>query len=84
MVKTCKKYWNSEIADRIVQLKGIRFDNPQFSLTTTFDRSDFTKITPVENLFVVGTDQGFMGVVGAMTSGVAIAGHLLQRAGHVC
>ena len=44
MVKTCKKYWNSEIADRIVQLKGIRFDNPQFSLTTTFDRSDFTKI----------------------------------------
>jgi phytoene dehydrogenase-like protein len=28
----------------IVQLKGIRFDNPQFSFTTTFDREDFTRI----------------------------------------
>ncbi|MFQ5716576.1 MAG: NAD(P)-binding protein, partial [Nitrospinales bacterium] len=37
MVKTCRKYWTREIADSIVQLKGIRFDNPQFSLTTTFD-----------------------------------------------
>ena len=44
MVKTCRKYWSSEIAGMIVQLKGIRFDNPQFSLTTTFDREDFTRI----------------------------------------
>jgi phytoene dehydrogenase-like protein len=44
MVKTCRKYWSPEIADMIVQLKGIRFDNPQFSLTTTFDREDFTRI----------------------------------------
>ncbi|MDY6853300.1 MAG: FAD-dependent oxidoreductase [Thermodesulfobacteriota bacterium] len=44
MVKTCRKYWSREIADMIVQLKGIRFDNPQFSLTTTFDREDFTRI----------------------------------------
>ncbi len=28
----------------IVQLKDIVFDNPQFSLTTSFDREDFTKI----------------------------------------
>ena len=44
MRKTCRKYWTKEIADGIVQLKGIRFDNPQFSLWTTFDRVDFTRI----------------------------------------
>jgi phytoene dehydrogenase-like protein len=44
MIKTCRKYWTPEIADMIVQLKGIRFDNPQFSFTTTFDREDFTRI----------------------------------------
>jgi phytoene dehydrogenase-like protein len=44
MIKTCRKYWNSEIANMIVQLRGIRFDNPQFSLTTTYDREDFTRI----------------------------------------
>ncbi|HOD43046.1 MAG TPA: FAD-dependent oxidoreductase, partial [Candidatus Wallbacteria bacterium] len=41
MIKTCRKYWNKEIADSIVQLKDIRFDNPQFSFTTTFDVNDF-------------------------------------------
>ena len=44
MVKSCRRYWNSEIADSIVQLKHIRFDNPMFSLTTTFNRQDFTKL----------------------------------------
>ncbi|NOX25706.1 MAG: NAD(P)/FAD-dependent oxidoreductase [Deltaproteobacteria bacterium] len=44
MVKTCRKYWNREIMDSIVQLKNIRFDNPQFSITTTFDRQDFSSI----------------------------------------
>jgi phytoene dehydrogenase-like protein len=44
MRKTCRKYWNQEMADRIVQLKGIRFDNPQFSLSTTYDREDFTRL----------------------------------------
>lgn len=44
MIKTCRKYWTPEIADSIIQLKEIRFDNPQFSLSTTFDRQDFTRI----------------------------------------
>jgi len=43
MVKTCKKYWNKEIMNSIVQLKNIIFDNPQFKLKTTFDRLDFTE-----------------------------------------
>ncbi len=44
MIKSCRRYWNSDIADRIVQLENIRFDNPMFSLTTTFNREDFTKL----------------------------------------
>ena len=44
MIKTCRKYWNKEIADSIVHLKNIRFDNPQFSFTTTFDKLDFTRV----------------------------------------
>jgi phytoene dehydrogenase-like protein len=44
MVKSCRRYWSRDIADRIVQLKNIRFDNPQFSLTTTFNREDFTRL----------------------------------------
>ena len=44
MVKTCKKYWNKEIMNSIVQLKNIVFDNPQFSIKTTFDKVDFTNI----------------------------------------
>lgn len=44
MIKSCRKYWTQEIADSIVQLKGIRFENPQFSLWTTFNREDFTRI----------------------------------------
>lgn len=44
MVKTCKKYWNKAIHDSIIQLRDIVFDNPQFSLTTTFSRDDFTRI----------------------------------------
>src|SRR3954467_4927042 len=44
MIKSCRRYWTEEIADSIVQLKGIRFENPQFSLRTTFNREDFTKL----------------------------------------
>jgi all-trans-retinol 13,14-reductase len=44
MVKSCRKYWTRAIADSIVQLKGVRFVNPQFDVRTTFDRADFTRI----------------------------------------
>ena len=44
MIKSCRRYWNEDIAGRIKQLKNIRFDNPMFSLTTTFNREDFTKL----------------------------------------
>ena len=44
MVKSCRRYWSKEIADSIVQLEGVRFVNPMFSLTTSFDRKDFTEL----------------------------------------
>ncbi len=43
MVKSCRRYWSQEIADSIVQLTGIRFENPMFSLQTDFTRADFSK-----------------------------------------
>src|SRR2546425_11704095 len=44
MVKTCRKYWTPDIAESVVQLKGIRFDNPQFSFTTTFEDRKSTRL----------------------------------------
>src|SRR5438132_14021461 len=44
MIKSCRKYWTAEIDDSIVQLKGIRLENSQFSLRNTFDREDFSRI----------------------------------------
>ena len=29
--------------------------------------------TPLENLFIIGTDQGFLGVIGALLSGISLA-----------
>ena len=37
-------------------------------------------ITPVRNLFICGTDQGFLGIVGATLSGISMANlHILQN-----
>lgn len=44
MIKSCRRYWCQEIADAIVPLAHMRFDNPMFSLTTRYDREDFTRL----------------------------------------
>jgi phytoene dehydrogenase-like protein len=44
MIKSCRKYWTKEIADRIVQLKDVRFVNPQMDVWTTFTREDYTRV----------------------------------------
>lgn len=44
MIKTCRKYWSKEIADSIVQLKDVRFVNPQFKVTTDFTKEHYTKV----------------------------------------
>jgi len=55
MIKSCRKYWTKEIADSIVQLKNIRFVNPQFDLRTTFDRWDFTRL--LQDKFQIAKDR---------------------------
>ena len=44
MIKSCRKYWTKEIADSIVQLKDVRFVNPQMDVWTTFTRDDYTRV----------------------------------------
>jgi phytoene dehydrogenase-like protein len=46
MIKTCRKYWNREISDKIVKIKGVRFCNPMFDVETDFTKEDyFEKLT---------------------------------------
>ena len=68
MVKSTRKYWSQEISDSIVQLKEVRFDNPQFSLSTTYDRQNFTQILRdkfnikpevIEDFFVTARSMNF-------------------------
>lgn len=44
MVKSCRKYWTKEIADSIIQIKDVRFVNPEFDIQTSFDKVDFTRV----------------------------------------
>jgi phytoene dehydrogenase-like protein len=59
MVKSCRRYWTEEIASSIVQLRNIRFDNPMFSLTTTFNRDDFTRLLTERFQVPAATVQAF-------------------------
>ncbi len=44
MIKTCRKYWSREIADSIVQLKDVRFVNPQFKVQTDFTKEHYSQV----------------------------------------
>lgn len=66
MIKTCKKYWNKEIMQSIVQLKNIVFDNPQFSIKTTFDKIDFTTILQTKFKIPKPTIDAFFNTVTSM------------------
>jgi phytoene dehydrogenase-like protein len=59
MVKSCRRYWTQEIADSIIQLRRIRFDNPMFALTTTYDRADFTVLLSEKFALPPATVQSF-------------------------
>jgi phytoene dehydrogenase-like protein len=68
MVKTFRKYWSQDIADSVIRLRGVRFDNPQFSFNTTFDRADFTRILRerfgimkevIDEFFITARDMNF-------------------------
>ena len=82
MIKSCRRYWTREIADSIVPLKNMRFDNPMFSLTTTYDREDFTRLL-VERFGVAATTvQEFFDAVRKMNfydDQTTTTGQLFQR-----
>lgn len=44
MIKTCRKYWSKEIADKIVQVEKVRYVNPQFEIETDFTKEHFTSV----------------------------------------
>jgi phytoene dehydrogenase-like protein len=66
MIKSCRRYWTREIADSIVPLKNIRFDNPMFSLTTEFHRNDFTRLLVQRFNLSPDTVQEFFDTIRAM------------------
>lgn len=43
MKKSLRKYWGAALADQVVQVKSIRFHNPQYRLESTFDTRDFSR-----------------------------------------
>lgn len=66
MIKTCRKYWSKEIADRIHQLKSVRYINPQFDVETDFTKEHFTEVL-VEKFKVEKTVvDGFFNELAAM------------------
>lgn len=44
MAKTLRKYWSKDLGSRVMPLPRIRFENPEFSFTTTFAEGDFKRI----------------------------------------
>ncbi len=66
MVKTCKKYWGKAIRDSIVKLENIVFDNPQFSLKTTFSKVDFIRILEEKFGIEAHVVEGFFATVDSM------------------
>lgn len=66
MIKTCRKYWNKDITESIVQLKDVRFVNPQFKVQTDFTKEHYTNV--LINEFKVSQDavNGFFDYLGKM------------------
>ena len=82
MIKSCRRYWNQQIADSIVQLKHIGFDNPMFSLSTTFDRKDFTRQLVDDFGIEPEAVEGFFDTARSMShvdDATMTAGELFQR-----
>ncbi len=59
MIKSCRKYWTREIADRIEPLTDVRLVNPQMNLKTTFTKADFTRIMVEEMGVSAGQVEAF-------------------------
>lgn len=66
MIKTCRKYWNKDIADSIVQLKDVRFVNPQFNVQTDFTKEHYTKVLVEQFNIARETVDAFFDYLGQM------------------
>ncbi len=66
MIKTCRKYWSREIADRIHQLKSVRYINPQFEVETDFTKEHFIKVLNEHFGVSIESVQAFFDELGAM------------------
>lgn len=55
VAKTFRKYWSKELAARVMPLPKIRYENPEFSFTTTFETEDFKRI--LEEVFSIPREQ---------------------------
>lgn len=66
MIKTCRKYWSKEIADRIHQLKSVRYINPQFEVETDFTKEHFTEVLVSKFNVQKSVVEGFFNELSAM------------------
>jgi all-trans-retinol 13,14-reductase len=66
MIKTCRKYWSREIADSIVQLKDVRFDNPQFKVQTDFTKEHYSQVLREQFHIPDETVEAFFGHLASM------------------
>jgi phytoene dehydrogenase-like protein len=66
MIKTCRKYWSKEIADCIVQLKDVRFVNPQFNVQTDFTKEHYTQVLTSQFGIPLETVSAFFDYLGNM------------------
>ena len=66
MRKSLRKYWGNDFARQVVQVKSIRFDNPQYHLESTFDTQDFSSKMTGHFKLAPATVQAFFGAIADM------------------
>ncbi|MDR3211045.1 MAG: FAD-dependent oxidoreductase [Planctomycetota bacterium] len=59
VAKTFRKYWSQHLAERVVPLPRIRYENPEFSFTTDFSARDFDQILAKHFAVPPETSQAF-------------------------
>lgn len=66
MKKSFRKYWGADFADRVTQVKSVRFHNPQYHLESTFDTRDFTALLTGHFKIPTQTVQAFFDAIANM------------------
>lgn len=67
MQKSFRRYWGPKIANLIIPLNNIRFINPQYEVTTSYTREDFTRILTERFSIPLETVEKFFNLVMSMT-----------------